>query len=983
VSKVRVYELSKQLGLPNKDIISLLADKFGVDVKNHASSVDADVVDKLTALLQKTAPASGATSAAGAKAPVDAKTPEEKSPVKKPATEKKTTVVSGEAAKPAGKTAPKPVALPPVNRFTEPTAPMRQTVKPKADAQKVEPVIPPKSLIQRPLQGQIKPLAGAPPVQRQGGGYVRPTPKPAAPAAPRPPKVQTPKSADAKGSGKAGGQKGDDKGLDKSDDPKSKAAIAAATTPRRDPRTGALIPPTTILEPRLSQRTSQPAQQTRSTSGLPHRDHRASIGANTQGGRSSGNGPGASSGYAGGQRSPGAGAGQQPGHSGGQHPYQRPSGGGGQPSRPHGGGPGGRGGAYGGGGQNRQPQVATMNKPVSRQDKRQPSRGEIRAQEAQDAADIAATPIDLNQDLTVTELAQLLHLRETDIIKHLFMKGVMVTVNQNLEVGFARTIAEELGYTVTELIDPDADSTVELADVLDKKTKLDISQFKHLSDRAPVISIMGHVDHGKTSLLDAIREAKRNIVDSEAGGITQRIGAYTVEKDGKRVVFLDTPGHEAFTTMRMRGAKSTDIAILVVAADDGVMPQTIEAINHAKAAEIPIIVAVNKVDKEGADVDRVLAGLSEHGLVSEKWGGETITVEVSALKQTGIDTLLEMILLVSELLELKADVTVPATGVIIEAKLDKRKGPVATALVQNGVLKVGDAILIGSVGGKVRALLDDHGERVNTAGPSTPVEILGLSDVPTAGEPFVVYRDDKRFKQDMAERRLQDKEARQSVNQPRTVGMVARGEDDQGPKFVHLVLKADTQGALEAVTNSLLQLDQGKVQLKILHAGTGDVSEADVTLASASGGIVVAFNVKEDANALRIAEQQTVTVLTFDVIYHLTEAIEQRMKGELAPETREVELGQAEVRQLFTVGKSVVIAGSMVLKGKMLRNAKAVVTRNNKVLFTGPLDNLKRFKDDAKEVAAGYECGISFSRFNELEIGDIVTVYTDELVTPA
>jgi translation initiation factor IF-2 len=591
--------------------------------------------------------------------------------------------------------------------------------------------------------------------------------------------------------------------------------------------------------------------------------------------------------------------------------------------------------------------------------------------------------VDIDEDLTVAELAQKLNSRETEIIKHLFMKGVMVTVNQNLEVGFARTIATEMGFEVTEqkkLKDPRLE---QLADVLDKKPKLDANEFKHLKQRAPVVSIMGHVDHGKTSLLDAIREAKRNIVDTEAGGITQRIGAYAVEKDGKRIVFLDTPGHEAFTTMRMRGAKSTDIAILVVAADDGVMPQTIEAINHAKAAEIPIIVAINKIDKEGADPDRVLSGLSDHGLVAEKWGGDTITVEVSALQQLGIDDLLEMILLVTELLDLKADSTVAATGVIIEAKLDKRKGPVATALVQNGLLKIGDNVLMGSVGGRVRALLDDRAERVNQAGPSTPVEILGLSEVPSAGDLFEVFRDDRRFKQELNSRKLADKEARQSVNQARQVGMVARGEDDNGPKFVHLVIKADTQGSLEAVTGSLLQLDQTRVQLKILHAGTGDVSEADISLASASGGQVIAFNVRHEGNAYKLAESLSVEVLPFDVIYHVTETIEKRMKGELAPETREVEVGQIEVRQLFTVGKTSVIAGCMVTKGKAVRNAKAVVTRGKQTLFTGTLDNLKRFKDDAKEVAQGYECGISFDKFNDLAIGDVITVFTEEVINPA
>jgi translation initiation factor IF-2 len=604
--------------------------------------------------------------------------------------------------------------------------------------------------------------------------------------------------------------------------------------------------------------------------------------------------------------------------------------------------------------------------------------------QAQAPVEVEAEPeiktVKINDPLTVTELAQKLNLKETEIIKHLFMKGTMVTVNQTLDVNYARTIAKEFDFEIEETIHPGLQKGEYNPAVLENKPTTDISKYKNLQPRSPVISIMGHVDHGKTSLLDAIRETRNRIVDTEAGGITQSIGAYTTERNGHRIVFLDTPGHEAFTSMRMRGAKATDIAILVVAADDGVMPQTIEAINHAKAANIPIIVAVNKIDKEGADPDKVLVQLSEHGLVAEKWGGDTITEEVSALQKLGLDELLDSILLVSELLELKADATVAAEGVIIEAQLDKRKGATATALVQQGTLKVGDNVLIGSVGGRVRALFSDLGERVIKAGPSTPVEILGLNDVPNAGEGFVVIRDEKKFKQMLSQAKLQDRDQRlgsRSLTGMSGITTNADGEATEQKEF-NVIIKADTQGSAEAVSGALANLSTDEIQVKILHVGTGEISEADVMLATASQALIIGFNVKEDGNAQRIAEQNAIRIYKYDVIYHINEEMEKLMLGQLSPSTQEIEVGQAEVRQIFTVGKTMVIAGCMVTKGKVLRNSKAVVTRGKQELFTGNIDQLKRFKDDAKEVASGYECGISFNKFNDLQMGDIITVFTVE-----
>ncbi len=574
--------------------------------------------------------------------------------------------------------------------------------------------------------------------------------------------------------------------------------------------------------------------------------------------------------------------------------------------------------------------------------------------------------IKIEAPLSIAELAQKLKKRETELIRHLFMKGVMVTVNQTMQVEDAMNLAKELGFEVEGPSDkPEVDFAA-------PELKVRQAKGKHLRHRAPVVSIMGHVDHGKTSLLDAIRASRHRIVDTEAGGITQSIGAYTVMQGEQKIVFIDTPGHEAFTAMRMRGAQATDIAILVVAADDGVMPQTIEAINHAKAANIPIIVAVNKIDKADADPDRVMVQLSEHGLMAEKWGGDTIMVEVSALQKLGLDDLLEMITLVAELQELKADSTVPAEGVVIEAKLDKGKGPVATVLVQNGTLHVGENIVMGRIGGRIRALISDTGERLKSAGPSTPVEILGLNEVPLAGEAFEVVRNDKEFKRLLQERQNQDREQRlnKMIAAP---GLMSDKETER--KDFYVIVKAETQGSVEAISASLLQLATEEVSVHVLHGGTGDVSEADVLLASASNALIIAFNIKAETNALRVAQDRGIQIREYDIIYNVLEDMEKMMLGLLSPETEEQETGCAEVRQLFSFGKTI-IAGCYVTEGKIVRNGVSRVFRNGKEIFKGTLSNLKRFKEDAREVASGYECGISFDKFNDLQPGDIIRLYT-------
>ncbi|MFM7468812.1 MAG: translation initiation factor IF-2 [Vampirovibrionales bacterium] len=594
----------------------------------------------------------------------------------------------------------------------------------------------------------------------------------------------------------------------------------------------------------------------------------------------------------------------------------------------------------------------------------------------------------LNAPMTVSELAEYLKVRSAEVIKQLFLKGTPVTVNSLLDVPLTHQVADLLEITYTKGEDITETNTEATHDVLSQttKTKVDLSGCQNLAGRPPVISIMGHVDHGKTSLLDAIREVRHKIVDTEAGGITQRIGAYTVEKDDQTIVFLDTPGHEAFTAMRMRGAKATDIAILVVAADDGVKPQTIEAIQHAKAAEIPIIVAVNKIDKPGADPERVLVQLSEHGLVSEKWGGDVVTVEVSALQKLGIDDLLEMIVLVSELLDLQADATVDAEGVIVEARLDKGKGPVATLLVQNGTLTQGDFILCGQVSGRVRALHNDAGVRCKEAGPSQPVELLGLSDVPQAGEVFKCFPTEKALRQyqqqQQTEQELlaqQQAQNNQAVFNARRSSLAVKSGDTGTPDTFNIVIKADSQGAVEAVTNALSGLTVEHLSAQVIYQGTGDMTATDLMLASASHAIVVGFNVREDISLKNSPLMGTVPIYKYDVIYHLVESVQKLMLSRIKPEMREVKSGVAEIRALFTINNQMV-AGCMVLEGKVQRNARISIKRGKEEIYNGSFNSLRHFKDNVKEVRAGLECGCTFVKFDEVQQGDIIETYVMETV---
>ena len=573
--------------------------------------------------------------------------------------------------------------------------------------------------------------------------------------------------------------------------------------------------------------------------------------------------------------------------------------------------------------------------------------------------------ITLPETMTIKELADAMKIQASAIIKKLFLEGVMVTVNQEIDFEKAEEIALEFNCIAEK---------EEKVDVIEELLHEEEEDESTMVSRPPVVCVMGHVDHGKTSLLDAIRNT--HVIAKEAGGITQHIGAYVVDINGQKITFLDTPGHEAFTAMRMRGANATDIAILVVAADDGVMPQTVEAINHAKAAGTEIIVAINKIDKPSANIDRVKQELSEYELIPEDWGGSTIFVPVSAHTHEGIDTLLEMILLTAEVSELKANPNRAARGLIIEAELDKGKGPVATVLVQKGTLHVGDPVACGSSYGKVRAMMDDKGRRVKEAGPSTPVEILGLSDVPNAGEIFVACENDKEarnfaetFVSEGRERLLEETKARMSLDD--LFSQIQAGD----LKELNIIVKADVQGSVEAVKQSLLKLSNDEVVVKIIHGGVGAINESDVSLASASNAIIIGFNVRPDATAKATAEREGVDVRLYRVIYDAIADVEAAMKGMLDPIFEEKVIGHAEVRQLFKASGVGTIAGSYVLDGTFQRGCSVRITREGTRIFEGPLASLKRFKDDVKEVRAGYECGLVFEKFNDVHELDQVEAY--------
>ena len=603
---------------------------------------------------------------------------------------------------------------------------------------------------------------------------------------------------------------------------------------------------------------------------------------------------------------------------------------------------------------------------VKKSQKQQPAIIEAPTEES-----ISEDTILVKDGMTVGELSDALSVSSTELIKKLFMElKIMANINQSLTLEQIELIAMDYGKEIQEEVEINKED-------LDLYFEVEDSE-KDLKERAPIVTIMGHVDHGKTTLLDTIRNSR--VTAGEAGGITQHIGAYQVRAKDKKITFLDTPGHAAFTTMRARGAKITDVTILVVAADDGVMPQTIEAINHAKAADVPIIVAVNKMDKPQANPDRVMNELVEYGLISEEWGGDTIFVPISALKGEGIDELLENILLVTEMQELKANPNRLALGTVIEAKLDKGRGAVATLLVQNGSLNVGDPVVVGNTYGRVRAMINDRSKNIQTAKPSTPVEITGLQDVPNAGDRFVVFGDEKTARQIGEKRQQQYIETTRQANSAVSLDTLFEQMKQGEMKDLNIIIKADVQGSVEALAMSLAKIDVEGVNVRIIHTGVGAINESDITLAVASSAVVIGFNVRPDNNAKQMAQTEQVDIRLHSIIYKVIEEIEAAMTGLLDPEFVEKVIGLAEVRQVYKVSKIGTIAGAYVTEGKVSRDGKVRVIRDSVVIYEGEIDTLRRFKDDVKEVQSGYECGMTVENFNDIKEGDVFEVYIMEEV---
>lgn len=578
--------------------------------------------------------------------------------------------------------------------------------------------------------------------------------------------------------------------------------------------------------------------------------------------------------------------------------------------------------------------------------------------------------IEMEETISVGEFAKKLRKPATEVIKELIFAGVMAGINQEIDFETAKKVCDKFEIDLLE-------KEVETGAV---EEDLDTDDSEDTVKRPPIITVMGHVDHGKTSLLDAIKSS--SVTSTEAGGITQHIGAYTVDVNGETLTFLDTPGHEAFTAMRARGAKITDLVILVVAADDGIMPQTVEAINHCKAAEVPMIVAINKIDKEGANPDRVKQELTEHGMVVEDWGGDVISVPVSAHTREGLDTLLEMVVLESEMMELKADPERNAKGTVVEAKLDKGRGPVATLLIQNGTLKVGDSIFVGTAYGRIRAMFNDKGESIKVAGPSMPAEILGLSDVPVSGERFIVAKDEKtaRNRAEAKAQKLREEKFQKShkVSLEDLYSQIQEGK----VKELDIIVKADVQGSVEAITQSLEKLSTDSVKVRVIHGAVGGITETDITLATASNALVIGFNVRPSVNAVALADAEEVDVKTYRIIYDALDDIKAAMVGLLDPEYKEVVLGTLEVRETYKVSNVGTIAGCYVLNGKITRHSKVRIIRGGIVILDAELGSLKRFKDDVKEVATGYECGVTIEKFNDIKIGDHIEAYIIEEIKP-
>jgi translation initiation factor IF-2 len=970
--KIRVYELARELGLTNKEALDLCID-MGIGVKSHSSSIEDAQADRVRRRADRD----------GLRREVQ---PEEPAPEKKARAAKKAAAKKDEAA-PTAEEAPAPV---PAEADTTPAEAPKpepkpapaptEPVAPAAEAEREPAVVEP--IPARPAGRVVtsRPASEQPPVPTPGPRPApRPEPRPE-PAPARPP-VAPAASAPTTPTAPAPLRPQPQPQPQPSEQPAQ--SPAAATPPARPTSpSGRPIPPPPGGPPRSS--TGRPIPPPPGMGGRPAPPGagRPGVGAGRPGGPSPR--PGAPSG----------GGGRPGGGFGGNRPSGGPGGGGGGYGGPRGGpggGPGGGGGfnrgGPGGGGPGGPPGGGRggpgfgRGRPPQRRRRRRRNFEELEAQEltryTPSNAPVPEGEIIIERGSTAQELGRRLNRSAADVVRFLLQQGEMVTATMSLSDDMIELFAAEIGAEV-RLVDPGEEKEAELqAKYFDDEEEEDD---ENLRPRPPVITVMGHVDHGKTSVLDRIRET--NVVSGEAGGITQHIGAYQVDKEGRLITFIDTPGHAAFTAMRVRGADVTDIVVLIVAADDGVMPQTVEAINHARAAEVPIVVGINKIDRDNADPTRVMTQLAEQGLNPEAWGGDTIMVEMSATQNLGIDDLLEQLLLVADLEELAANPEGRARGSVLEANLDVGRGPVATVIVENGTLRVGDPVVAGAAWGRVRALIDDKGDNIKEAPPSTPVQVLGFSDVPVAGDEFRVTADDKTARTigEMREQRFRVRDQRQGSA---ATGSGAKLEDifeqiQRGETAtLNLVLKADVQGSLEAVTESLRKLERDEVKLAFVHRAVGGITENDVQLAAASNATIIGFNVRPDRKARDMAESQDVEIRTYEIIYNLIEDIESAMVGMLAPEFEEVITGEAEVLQIFRIPRIGAIAGCAVRRGVITRGSKVRFLREGVILWKGEITSLKRDRDDAREVREGFQCGIGLSNNQDLREGDIIETYEE------
>jgi translation initiation factor IF-2 len=986
--KPRIFELAKELGMSSKDLLGLFG-RLGLEAKNQLSVVEPKVADLLRAQLKgakpasKSAPAAApAATAASAPAPV---APSAAAPAPstvaarvapaEPAPRVKKTAAPVPAVAAAVEPATQPEAAPvevqatrPASTAPETSRPEPAEVRPAAEQPPSEPSTPAPQLRPvtrgpartRPAPGQPQPPAAHAPEAPQAGPAappppgVAPRPDQPAPTARRPiaPTNESVPTLQVVPAGQA-----------------SVRPPRPPARPMNQPSAGnGQIPGRPGVAPRPGQGT--PGQyQPRPAPGVPPGAPGAAPGAAGAPGAQAGRRPAGNGAF---RAIPGATAGPRPfggprpGGAAGNGPMSPGSG-----PMPSSGGGGGRPGGGRGRSTREQLEAKKARDAEMRLEKQRRRSGGAYVDRVEDPSKKLES-VEIPDILTVQELATSMIVPAADVIKELFRMGTMATINQNISADQAIAVARKFGFNA---IVKEAGEEVVVEQEEDKP--------EMLQTRPPVVTVLGHVDHGKTSLLDKIRSA--SVAAGEAGGITQKIGAYTVEQDGRAITFIDTPGHEAFTAMRARGAKVTDVAILVVAADDGVMPQTREAISHIKAAGVPIVVAINKMDKEDAQPDRVKQQLTEEGLQPVEWGGKIEMVQVSARKGDGIDKLLETVLLEADLKELKANPHRRASGVVIESALDRGRGPVATVLVQNGTLRVGDVVVVGPTFGKVRALLDDKGKQTKKAGPSIPVEIMGLNDVPSAGDTMMVVSDEKTAREAAAKRSTKRRDVRMASS---TGGAKVSLETfmmmpaDGGQKTLNLILKADGQGSVEALRSRVESLSNAEVDVRVILAGVGGITENDVNLASASGAVLIGFNIRPDESVKRLAESEQVDLRFYQVIYDVENDLKKAMVGMLAPKFREIVLGRAEVREIFKVSKVGSIAGCYVQSGKITRNAKVRVLRDAVVVWDGEIESLRRFKDDVREVAENFECGIQVARFADLKPGDVIEAWTSELVAP-